>query len=41
MMDSIIIRLKDLSINQTCKVLNGPLPAVVRYYKNKRPPPIA
>lgn len=41
MMDSIIIRLENLSINQICKILDGPLPAVVRHYKNKRPPPLA
>lgn len=38
-MSTIVIRLINLSVNKACKVLNRLLPAVVRHYKNKRPPP--
>ena len=37
---TIIVRLVDLSINKVREILNGPLPALDRNYKNKRPPPI-
>ncbi|WP_292283815.1 hypothetical protein [Megasphaera sp.] len=39
-MQSIVVRLVYLSLDKIRKILNGPLPALVGNYKNKRPPPI-
>ena len=40
-MQSIVVRLVYLSLDKIRKILNGPLPALVGNYKNKRPPPAA
>ncbi|WP_268987679.1 hypothetical protein [Megasphaera elsdenii] len=38
-MSTMIVRLKNLSVNQICKIFNRSLSPRIRHYKDKRPPP--
>lgn len=40
-MDLVVIGSKNLSLYLGGKVLNRLLPALIRHYKDKRPPPMA
>ncbi|WP_302221883.1 hypothetical protein [uncultured Acidaminococcus sp.] len=40
-MDFVVVSGKNLCLSLRGKVLNRLLPALLRYYKDKRPPPMA
>ena len=40
-MSFVVISLKDFSVNLVGKIFNRSLLTILRYYKNKRPPPVS
>lgn len=40
-MSLVVVSLKDFSVNLVGKIFNRSLLTILRYYKNKRPPPVS